>query len=184
MLFCFCSIKLENVVQLCLTDSDPIEIAKIAKAIYRRVLELNDLKKVRIKNEVFEKLGKAKYPWPDNVRKLEKAIEKAMLLKGGRDIQVEDILKYCDVDSGIRIAYESDSPAKSLSEKSLSDIEKKVIALLEAKNSASRVELQNELGIGSTAAWKLLKKMREKKLIRKVGLGKSVSYIIVDQIKR
>ncbi len=167
-----------------LRERKPDEIAKLAKSAYESILQRPDMKQVRIKKDVFDQLGKVDYSWSKNVRELAQVIEKAMQLKGGRDIQVEDILEYCEAGPKNIMTHESDLHSNPKNEKSFSDKEAKTISLLRSKNSASRIELQNELGIGSTAAWTLLKKMREKKLIRKVGLGKSVSYIIVDQIKR
>ncbi len=161
-----------------LRQRKPEDVEKMAKTIYAHILKTHSLKNVRIKNEVFEKLGEFNYPWPGNVRELTHSIEKAILLKGGRDIQVEDILEYSDGDSGIRMAVENGSPVDTNNEQSLSDKEKKVIALMKSKNNVTRVELQNELGIGSTGVWKLLKTMREKGLIQKVGAGKSVRYAL------
>ena len=120
------------------------------------------------------------YQWPENVRELEQAIEKAMLLKGGRDIQVEDLLGYCDAKSEISKTFESSFHGDPKGEQSLSDKEKKVISLIKSKNNVTRADLQNELGIGSTAIWKLLKKMTEKRLIQKVGSGNYIRYALTE----
>jgi|GEM_PF-2535348 len=160
----------------------PEEITKLAKAIYERLLNAlkikPDFKEVRIKNSVFEKLGKAKHSWPDNVRELAQAIEKAMLLKGGRDIKVEDILGYCDTTNETRIQPESSSFISQNGELSLSDKEKKVLALIKSKDTATRAGLQKELGIGATAVCKLLKTMAEKGSIKKTGAGNNVRYTL------
>lgn len=59
---------------------------------------------------------------------------------------------------------------------SLSERDKEVISLIKSRESINRVELQRELSIGSTAVWKLLRKMKEKGLIKKVGTGKNIIY--------
>jgi len=83
-----------------LRQRKPDEITKLAKTLYGRLLNQHkgesNFKDVRIKIDVFEILGEAKYSWPGNVRELAQAIEKAMLLKGGRDIKIEDIMEYCE----------------------------------------------------------------------------------------
>ena len=100
------------------------------------------------------------------------------MLKGGRDIQVDDILEYCEAGSKNGISNESGLSSNPKNEKSLSDKEAKIISFLRLKNSASRIELQNELGIGATTTWILLKNMGEKGLIQKVGAGNQVRYAL------
>ena len=162
----------------------PEEITKLAKAIYGRLLkehkDKSSLKDVRIKTGVFEKLGNAKYSWPDNVRELARAIEKAMLLKGGRDIQVEDIMEYCDPGPEIVFTHKGSSLGDPKCEQSLSDKEKRIISIIKSKKNVTRADFQQELGIGSTAVWKLLKKMTEKGLIQKVGSGNYIRYALTE----
>jgi len=115
-----------------------------------------------------------------NVRELAQAIEKSMLLKGGRDIQVEDVIEYCDPCSERVFTHKGSASEDQTGKLNISDSENKVTALIKSKNDVTRAYIQNELGIGSTAAWKLLKTMREKGLIQKVDAGKSVRYALPE----
>ena len=63
-----------------LRQRKPEEITKLAKTIYGRILKelggKSKLKDVRIKNDIFKKLEKVNYSWPDNVRELAQAMKK------------------------------------------------------------------------------------------------------------
>ena len=53
-----------------------------------------------------------------------------------------------------------------------------VLTLLEEKKQVKNKDIQNMLNISSQASYKIIKKLKDKKLIKRVGKGRSTIYIL------
>ena len=53
-----------------------------------------------------------------------------------------------------------------------------VLILLEEKQCIKNKDIQNRLNISSQASYKIIKKLKDKKLIKTIGKGRSTEYIL------
>jgi len=161
-----------------LRDRDVAEIENIAKHFYRRFREEHKHKRgfkdVRVKSFVWSKLAKYEYDWPGNVRELMHVIKKTLIEVGGKNIGIGDFIRQIGaVDESISthirgdnrdyVDYNNGEFAIELTER-----EETVLSLIYKNRSVSRRQVQETLGVKSTAAWKLLKHMAMNNLIESV----------------
>jgi transcriptional regulator with PAS, ATPase and Fis domain len=86
------------------------------------------------------------HPWPGNVRQLQNAIEHALVLAGGGEINPVHL------PNSIQKQAQSDSGGVSLADK-----ERKAIEAALTRNHGNRARTAAELGISTTTLWRRLK---------------------------
>lgn len=157
-----------------LKDRDTVEFEKIAKHFYRKFRDEHKgkrgFKDVRVLNSVWAELAKYEYEWPGNVRELGQVIYATLLEVGGKKISLEDFTK--------RISGNVYEDRKQGGQLSLSDRENRVLEQIRKQGHVIRKNVEDLLKCGSTVAWSILKQMMDKELIKKVGSGKSLKYIL------
>lgn len=102
--------------------------------------------KVRIDAATINKLKK--YPWPGNIRELEHAIERAIILADGNKLTSQDFLLNTN-----RVASQDDEDILNLSE-----MEKRLILKALDKHNGNVTRAAKELGIDRLALYRRLQK--------------------------
>jgi DNA-binding NtrC family response regulator len=157
-----------------LKDRDSTEFEKIAKHFYRKFREEHKdkigFKDVRVRSTIWKELAKLEYDWQGNIRELMQVINTTLIEVGGKDIRFEDF------ERRIQFSNKVKSHGKLIHSKKLIDKEQKIIDLMNLNGNCSRKDIERVLECGTTSTWKILKRLIQKNLIKKVGHGKCTCY--------
>ena len=91
------------------------------------------------------------YAWPGNVRALRHAIERAMIMSEGADLDEDDFLLAQDEETGVVLSEDDDRF-------NLSDLEKKTIERALKKNAGNVSHAASELGLTRASLYRRLQK--------------------------
>lgn len=165
-----------------LRDRGKEEFVKLSKHFSRKFKTTHrddrGYKDIRVQNEAWNQLASYEYPWPGNVRELEQVINATFMLIGGKNIRFGDFISQIERIS--IIPHEEDiRTVQAIPDKlpEITEREKIILKQIKIFGYVQKSQVQEILGIRSTAAWNLLKQMIGKGLIQSEGRGRSVSYI-------
>ncbi len=93
-------------------------------------------------------------PWPGNIRQLRQMIERAILIRGGRELDVDDFAAVRDTAAGVR----GDEPLPEAGTMTLDEIEKKMIEKCMAHFEGNLTRVADALGLSRAALYRRLEK--------------------------
>jgi len=95
------------------------------------------------------------YAWPGNIRELENILERLVVLRGGREVELADVEGLVDMG---RQLPEGESQAHYLEMRgTLEEMERKIILRTLENNRQDKEKTWRELGISKTTLWRRLK---------------------------
>lgn len=156
------------------------EIERLARLFYSAFRKEHSGEKgfssLRVSPTVWPSLAQYPYRWPHNVRELKKVVETTILEVRGKKIALDDFLQ--------RMRPEGRPPWKAAVERTgagatpmPSDRELRVLSLVKTRGGVIRSEIGSALGVGSTAAWSILKALIDRGLVRREGQGRAAKYV-------
>jgi two-component system response regulator HydG len=99
-----------------------------------------------IEPEVFKML--MEYPWPGNIRELRHAVERAVIMAEGQDLQTSDFIPASNLKNNSSVQ----------SSVHMDEVEKQAIQKALKKNNGNFTLAASELGIGRTTLYRKMKK--------------------------
>jgi DNA-binding NtrC family response regulator len=121
--------------------------------------------------------------WPWNVRELETTVAQALVVRGEGQVEVEDLdqLKEMGVTPTVPNSAVVGAGATQDRDDTLEWPEQEALRIAAARGGVRRSDLVKRCGISTEAARKYFLGLVERRLLRRVGGGRGVRYVLVRQ---
>jgi DNA-binding NtrC family response regulator len=121
--------------------------------------------------------------WPWNVRELETTVAQALVVRGEGQVEVEDLEQLGEM--GVTPTVPNSAAVRAGATQDRDDTlewpEQEALRIAAARGGVRRSDLVKRCGISTEAARKYFLGLVERRLLRRVGGGRGVRYVLVRQ---